>query len=135
MNVPIQLVREAAFADAERVFEQRLPELAVKIALSFIDRSSAGRALQYYLILTESPHLLLPRSFTPSRLFWSRYYWFLRIAAVRQVSDGYDAGIEQQAFNILENVADLDEGDISLCEQVASQVTTEVQAELARHIL
>jgi hypothetical protein len=131
VNVPIQFVPAAA----EQAFMQCLPELAGRIGFLLIDRSSAGRALQYNLILAEFPHLLLPHSFTPAQLFWSRCYWFLRFAALRQVSDGYDAGIEQQPFNILENVVDLDDCDISLAEQIASRVNTQVQAELVRHIL
>jgi hypothetical protein len=41
--------------------------------------------------------------YDPESIFWSRYYWFLRFVHVVQGRQGADAGLEQQAFQILEH--------------------------------
>jgi hypothetical protein len=62
----------------------------------------AALALRAYLILTRWPHLLTQRGWSPESVFWSRYYWFCRYAAVRTAASGRDVGLEQQAFQTLE---------------------------------
>jgi hypothetical protein len=38
----------------------------------------------------------------PTALFYNRYYWFKRFVKQRASSRGFDAGLEQQAFKLLE---------------------------------
>jgi hypothetical protein len=42
-------------------------------------------------------------------LFYNRYYWFKRFVKQRESEHGFDAGLEQQAFKLLEAApADID---------------------------
>ena len=41
-------------------------------------------------------------TYPPKNGFDNRYYWFTRFACLAQRTFGYDAGIEQQAFQIIE---------------------------------
>jgi hypothetical protein len=36
-------------------------------------------------------------------IFWSRYYWFKRFVLLRSRGAGLDAGLEQQAVQLLEH--------------------------------
>jgi hypothetical protein len=67
-----------------------------------IDHRTVGRSVQNYLILTEFPELLEGLALSASELFWSRYYWLARFAREWQAVSGFDAGLEQQVFQLLE---------------------------------
>jgi hypothetical protein len=62
-----------------------------------------------YLVLTQL-HEKLPCEWqSDSLVLYNRYFWFLRFAKIRSEQHGKDPGIEQQAFQILENaMADID---------------------------
>jgi hypothetical protein len=62
----------------------------------------AGPSLRAFLVLTHRPHLFMGRGWTPEEVFWSRYYWFRRFVRLRVARTGPNAGLEQQAFAILE---------------------------------
>jgi hypothetical protein len=57
-------------------------------------------------------------------LLYNRYYWFLKFARLFVRENGPDAGLEQQAFQILEN----SEGKIdwSVIEAIECQVENEI---------
>lgn len=59
------------------------------------------RALECYLVLSDFAEVFLD-SFSPEEVFWSRYFWFIRYGLSAERRFGPDAGIEQQAFQILE---------------------------------
>jgi hypothetical protein len=40
---------------------------------------------------------------TEDERFWSRYYWLARFAREWQAVAGYDAGLEQRVFKLLES--------------------------------
>ena len=51
-------------------------------------------------------------------VLYNRYYWFLRFACLHREKYGFDAGIEQQAFQILEYAqCDLDPEDLQRIER------------------
>jgi hypothetical protein len=90
-----------------------------------IDRASeadpeAGLALRAFLVLTRWPHLLTQRGWSAESVCWSRYYWFRRYAVLRTAASGFDAGLEQQALQILENPYPDCEPDWSELERVES---------------
>src|SRR5262249_32313589 len=58
--------------------------------------------LRNYLILTECPELLGEPRLSEAVRYWSRYYWLFRFARVWSAVVGYDAGLEQQVFQLLE---------------------------------
>ena len=62
-----------------------------------------------YLVLTHE-HQKLPSEWqSASLVLYNRYYWFLQFAKMHSEEHGNDAGIEQQAFQILESaMADID---------------------------
>lgn len=62
----------------------------------------AARALRVFLVLTDFAEQFLQSGWSPECIFWSRYYWFRRFADRRIKQIGADAGLEQQAFKILE---------------------------------
>jgi hypothetical protein len=62
---------------------------------------TAGRSLRNYIALTEYPDT--PGGLTSEERFWSRYYWLARFAREWQAAEGYDAGLEQSVFKLLES--------------------------------
>lgn len=64
----------------------------------------AGRSLRNYGILTEYAEVVSRLGLSEDELFWSRYYWLARFAREWQSALGYDAGLEQQVFQLLESV-------------------------------
>jgi hypothetical protein len=95
-------------------------QLAPRIMVDVRD-GSAGAALAFSLLFEHWEHwgtLLEGVTLDPAARLYNRYFWFRRFATLWQQAHGYDAGTEQQAFQILENseaeldwtfVAELDE--------------------------
>jgi len=54
-------------------------------------------------MLTDSPTDFVERGSSAEEVFWSRYFWFCLYVKIRLVTDGFDAGLEQQAFQLLEH--------------------------------
>lgn len=74
---------------------------------------SYGPPLRYYVLFTHEPSLLgirLPKS----TIFYNRYYWFLAFKTAHTAKHGYDAGLEQQAFRILEYAHEHENYEIDL---------------------
>lgn len=63
----------------------------------------AGPSLRNYVILTEYPEILHKLCLSVADRFWSRYYWFARFTLKWNGIAGYDAGLEQQRYLLLEN--------------------------------
>ncbi|WP_372723884.1 hypothetical protein [Novipirellula sp.] len=63
----------------------------------------ADRSLRNYCILTEDLELAGNLGLSESDKFWSRYYWLARFRMEWNAVAGYDAGIEQQLFQLLED--------------------------------
>jgi hypothetical protein len=96
----MNLVPENILAAKELFFDvSRLPR---HYDISLLADPQAGRSLKYYLLLTEFPELVDDQGLSGEQVFWSRYYWFMRFARLRQATVGRDAGLEQQVYRILE---------------------------------
>jgi len=67
------------------------------------DHPTAGPSLRHYLLLTECPEVAMLLGLSADERFWSRYYWLARFAREWQAVAGYDAGLEQQVFQLLES--------------------------------
>lgn len=63
----------------------------------------AGPSLRNYSILTEYPELFDQLGLSDIDRFWSRYYWLARFKLEWNASTGFDAGLEQQLFHLLEH--------------------------------
>ncbi len=68
-----------------------------------LDAGSAGSALRNYLVLTHRPEFAVWQP-TESESLCGRYYWFLLAIRSWQKIYGYDAGMEQQALQLLETI-------------------------------
>ncbi len=79
----------------------------------------AGPSLRNYSLLTECSDLVGKLGLSDADRFWSQYYWLARFTMEWTAIAGYDAGLEQQLFQLLEH-AHVD------CESLA-----EVQAAVA----
>ena len=85
-----------------------------------------GRALKLYILLSYSSVF---SSEDPVLIFYNRYYWFLTFIEKYKLKNGDDAGLEQQAFKLLEEVEGID-GDLDwgIVEQLNSKVIQEVRS-------
>lgn len=63
----------------------------------------AGPCLRNYGLLTEYPDVCGRLGLSADERFWSRNYWLSRFAREWQAAAGYDAGLEQQLFQLLES--------------------------------
>jgi hypothetical protein len=73
------------------------------ISSTYLANEGTGPPLKNYIALTRSA---IPTLTAEDRLY-NRYFWFCRLVNASRAVFGEDAGLEQQAFQILEN-ADCD---------------------------
>lgn len=93
----------------------RIAKLSPSITLNSGD---VGEALAWSLLFEHWPDLL-SGSIDREDAFYNQYFWLKRFATLKQERDGYDAGIDQQVFRLLEHPRfDL---DWSLIEQLDAE--------------
>jgi hypothetical protein len=86
--------------------ESRLKPLHVEVGepgtilASLPQGSPLRRALLTYFVLSGRGSDAFNTS--PINIFYNRYYWFLVFAKLYHAAHGFDAGIEQQGFQLLE---------------------------------
>jgi hypothetical protein len=85
-------------AAVARLTEGQLPLSGYRAEM--LGHPTAGRSLRNYIVLTEC--LDVPAGLTADERFWSRYYWLARFAREWQAAEGYDGGLEQSVFKLLE---------------------------------
>ena len=93
-----------------------------------MDDQSYGEPMTYYVLFEH--HDLLPQVGLPplseEDLFYNKYYWFRAFVKRHRAAAGYDAGLEQQAFKMLENArSPLDWSVIERISALADAETTE----------
>jgi hypothetical protein len=64
---------------------------------------SVNNALDNYLVLTHVHRRLPPEWHSQKLILYNRYFWFLQFARTHCEHQGNDAGLEQQALQILES--------------------------------
>jgi hypothetical protein len=82
------------------------------------------KTFQHYLFLEQfSTEIIEHFSFTYEDILYSQYYWFVQFKNQYSSKIGYDAGIEQQAFLLLENLSTGLESDIDwkIIQEIESQ--------------
>jgi hypothetical protein len=126
----MDLILADAILAAEKRLEGWIPQQEAYCQDLITDSRFSGN-LRAYLLLTEHPEAFSDR-YDPESIFWSRYYWFLRLIRVFQECEGADAGMEQQAFQILEHPwpnCDPDWSHLKLVERAATEAAvTDLQA-------
>lgn len=81
---------------------RRIDQLDLPLAVD-VREGEAGEALARSLLFEYWPDLLGgSEELDRERLLYNRYYWFVRFVAIWQAAHGYDAGLEQQAFLMVE---------------------------------
>jgi hypothetical protein len=72
-----------------------------------VNDPSAEEALIYYVLFTHCPHSLDSEEIQldDEATFYNRYFWQRRISWLITRTRGSDAGLEQQAFQLLQSAA------------------------------
>ena len=102
MSDPIIQERDLIEADQ---FIRRLIEQRNTTDLAVVNNDLYGPAFRRYVLFSEP---MIPAGCgvpiqTEAVRFYNRYYWFLLFVKLYQARHGFDAGVEQQAFGLLEN--------------------------------
>ena len=103
-----------------------LDSLPVTYRKDLLDDPQHRYPFLYYLVLTHWPEWLdgLTAEITTEDLFYNRYYWFLRLTKQYQAAYGFDAGFEQQAFQMLETARCA--FDLERIHEIEEKVATEI---------
>jgi hypothetical protein len=92
---------------------------------TFAGDPSYEMPLRYYLVFSEG---LMGRvglgEMTSEASFYNAYYWFKRFVAECSARRGYDAGLEQQAYQMLESAPD--DVDWSVLGEIDARLNTEL---------
>ncbi|WP_316572906.1 hypothetical protein [Neobacillus sp. YIM B06451] len=92
-----------------------------------IDDEELEKVLHYFLILNEFSHeITAGSSFTTEQILYSQYYWFVYFKNRYFSMYGYDGGMDQQAFHLIEHIAyELnDEVNWDFLEQITNDLET-----------
>jgi hypothetical protein len=90
------------------------------------DDERYGTAFRRYLLFSRWPALLENDmgTLTLQTMLYNQYYWMLKFSKLYMLCQGYDAGMEQQVFGILEKAEC--EVDWSIIEQIDRVVGQEI---------
>jgi hypothetical protein len=99
----MRLIDEALLASNEDIRRRMasLPVVATPLPAPF-DRIFQN-AMRAYVLLTKFPAAVLQHSYSAEEVFWSRWYWIQRCVKLRNALGKNDAGLEQEAFKVIES--------------------------------
>jgi hypothetical protein len=121
MNEALPLLAESLLVP---YLEQVRLRMASELQLS--DQPQPGReaeALAWAMLFEHWPYLLGDVRLNARALFYNRYFWFQRYRVLHQQRAGDDAGLAQQAFQLLEQAPAETNWDVmEKLEQIARQV-------------
>ena len=107
------LVTDFMLYDFVAEWDAKVAALQLPYAIDTMNETYGSEFL-FYLVFT---HSLLPLDMDAVQVFYNRYYWFRRFMEEYQRVNGADAGLEHQAFQMLEQApSDLDREMIPLIE-------------------
>lgn len=90
--------------DIENMFETLRPNLNESNIIK-IEDDSLSQLLKYYLFLQQyAEEIIAHFPFTYEEILYSQYYWFVYFKNQYLALVGYDGGMDQQAFLLLENL-------------------------------
>ena len=93
-------------------------EILSNIRSEFLADPACAPALKSYLVLTQR---IAGDELSPEDRIYNRYFWFLRFKHSAEETFGSDAGIDQQATQILEHAGcDLDWNVVERIESLAA---------------
>ncbi|WP_059173177.1 hypothetical protein [Bacillus sp. FJAT-27445] len=93
------------------------------------DDEDLTKVLHYFLILKEfSKEIAAGSPFTIEQVLYSQYYWFVYFKNQYFSKYGYDAGMDQQAFQLIEQLTyELDEVNWDFLEQITNDLKTDYE--------
>jgi len=97
---------------AEQVLREREGDIGASVtpvpSMSYGD-DACRRAFLYHSLFRDERALgQLGFAFSAEQAFYNSYFWFLVFSKCEQALSGYDAGLEQGAFKLLEEAHSLD---------------------------
>jgi hypothetical protein len=99
---------------------RRIGSLQPPLAIA-VQRDEAGEALARSLLFEHWPELATFDAIDARTRLYNQYFWFRRFAVLWQAANGMDAGLEQQAFKMLEHAeVDLDGALLEEIDQLAA---------------
>ncbi|WP_427873096.1 hypothetical protein [Flavobacterium sp. MMS24-S5] len=81
--------------------------------------------LKIYLLLTHELSVIEKTKLKPIDLLLNRYYWFKKFYHNYSLAKGIDAGIEQQIFEILEQIGNQDSFDWLIIQNIDNEIENE----------
>ena len=119
------LIPEQVLAEVDQDLKRVLASSGETFAVD-PDNAGYGAAFRRHLLFSRWPSLLEGVGVNPTaeELLYNSYYWILKFSKLYGLRNGYDAGIEQQVFKVLEN-ADCDV-DWAVVEQITNLVEQEL---------
>lgn len=81
--------------------QARIARLSPSLTL---EPGAVGDALSWALLFERWPELLPGPHLDREVIFYNQYFWFKRFVALKQTCNGFDAGLEQQLFKLLEQI-------------------------------
>ncbi len=119
-----KLIPLAELCQFEDTVLGRLDTLPFAYEKSLLEVPETRYCLLYYALLSHWPEQL-NGDFGPEELFYKRYYWFYRLSKEYQARHGYDAGFDQQAFQMPE-MADASSVDLQILDDLEKRVLAEI---------
>jgi hypothetical protein len=98
------LVAETILAAKDEQIRQRIRDSGQRHG-NDVDHQRYGQALRRFLLFSQWPELLhgeVP-DLDAETLLYNSYYWLKRFSKLYMAEHGYQAGFEQQAFQLLEH--------------------------------
>src|SRR5436190_377337 len=117
---------EEALARAASDNASAISEAASGYAISETN-AAFDPAFRYFILLTHLPQAIAPA--TPIEIFYARHYWFCVLIGLLKASWGPDAGLDQQAHQLLESAPP--GVDWSTMENLEHQAQAAVERRLA----
>ncbi|WP_053365750.1 immunity 22 family protein [Bacillus sp. FJAT-27245] len=113
----------------ELFYHTFLPKLDLSNIIT-IDDEDLTKVLHYFLILKEfGQEIAAGSSFTNEQILYSQYYWFVYFKNQYISKYGYDAGMDQQAFQLIEHIAYELHDDVNwdILEQITNDLKTDLE--------
>lgn len=107
----------------EELYKNLNPQLDMSNIIRIEDEALA-RLLNHFLFLQQyAENIIANLSYTYEEILYSQYYWFVQFKNQYFAKEGYDAGMDQQAFLLIENLCNELDGNVDweLLEAIDTQ--------------
>lgn len=98
--------------EIENLFETLKPNLD-ESNIIVLEDEELSKLLKYYLFLQQFVQdIITHSSFTHEEILYSQYYWFVHFKKLYFSKVGYDGGMDQQAYLLMEKLSTELEGNV-----------------------